>query len=62
MSEESMRQALAKAWDEGHETWWERGPDGCDCDVTRWEDCSCFLYGTGDLLSLAQNPYRAAQV
>ena len=51
-----------KAWAEGHATWWNRGPDDCDCDVNSWLDCGCGLYMTGDLLSLEKNPYRAAKI
>ena len=54
--------ALAQAWDEGHETWWKRGPDDCQCGAWSSSECGCGLYGSGELLSLADNPYRAAKV
>ena len=49
---------LAKAWDEGHLTSWKRGPSGCKCGAWSAGECGCGLYGTGDVLSLAANPYR----
>jgi len=60
MSEETLRKALAQAWDEGHETWWKRGPDDCECGAWSSGECGCGRYGSGELLSLAENPYRRA--
>ena len=49
---------LAKAWDAGHLTSWKRGPSGCKCGAWSDGECACGLYGTGEVLSLAANPYR----
>ena len=53
-------EALAEAWDAGHLTRWRRGPDGCQCGAWHSGECGCGKYGTGQLLSLADNPHRAA--
>lgn len=52
--------ARAEAWDEGHMTRWRRGPDDCVCSAWSAGECGCGRYGTGPLLSLANNPYREA--
>lgn len=49
---------MARAWDEGHKHRWSRGDDGCECAAHSLGECSCGLYGTGELLSLNANPYR----
>ena len=49
----------AEAWDEGHRHRWRRDrDDGCTCAAWSSNECACGLYGTGELLSLADNPYR----
>lgn len=48
----------AEAWDEGHRHRQRRGPDDCPCGAWYEGECACGQYGTGDLLSLADNPYR----
>ena len=48
----------AQAWDEGHRHRWRRGPDDCRCNAWSSIECACGLYGTGELLSLGDNPYR----
>lgn len=48
----------AQAWDEGHRHRWRRGSDDCRCDAWSSIECACGLYGTGELLSLGDNPYR----
>lgn len=48
----------AQAWDEGCRHRWRRGPDDCRCDAWSSIECACGKYGTGDLLSLEDNPYR----
>lgn len=49
---------LATAWDEGHQTHWKRHwDDGCECYAYSSSECACGLYGTGELLSLKENPY-----
>jgi hypothetical protein len=48
----------AEAWDEGHKTRWRRGMDECICSAWSSSECGCGLYGTGELLSLGDNPYR----
>lgn len=48
----------AKAWGEGHRARWRRGPDECRCSAWSSSECACGEYGTGALLSLADNPYR----
>lgn len=53
-----LREAKAEAWDEGHRTWQQRGPDDCQCYAYSESECGCGLYGTGELLSLKSNPYR----
>ena len=53
-----LREAKAEAWDEGHLTRRLRGPDACRCSAHSEGECGCGLYGTGELLSLAKNPYR----
>lgn len=54
------RASLADAWEAGHVTRWRRGPDECQCCAYSAGECACGKYGTGELLSLAQNPYRDA--
>lgn len=54
------REALAKAWEEGHKTRWRRGWDDCQCSAWSSSECACGRYGTGELLSLGDNPYREA--
>lgn len=50
----------AEAWDEGHRHRWRRDrDDGCTCAAWSSDECACGLYGTGELLSLKDNPYRA---
>ena len=51
-------QVKAEAWDEGHRHRQRRGPDDCPCGAWYEGECACGQYGTGDLLSLADNPYR----
>ena len=53
--------AQAEAWDQGHKTRHKRGPSGCRCGAWSSGECGCGLYGSGELLSLADNPYRAAK-
>ena len=55
---DGVRPLLAKAWDEGHKHSWRRGPDGCQCYAYSSSECACGDYGTGELLSLKDNPYR----
>lgn len=58
---EYTRQVKAEAWDEGHKTRWRRDPDdGCTCGAWAEIECGCGNYGTGELLSLNDNPYRGA--
>ena len=57
---EARQRALAAAWEEGHKTRWRRGPDECQCCAYSAGECACGKYGTGELLSLAANPYREA--
>ena len=49
---------LAAAWDEGHETPWQRERDDCRCFAWSSSECGCGRYGTGRLIT--PNPYRAA--
>lgn len=62
MSEaDELREALAAAWDEGHRHNWKRDPDdGCRCGAWASFECGCGKYGSGELLSLSDNPYRRA--
>ena len=55
---EYTRQVQAEAWDAGHKTRWRRGLDECQCGAWSRNECGCGLYGTGELLSLADNPHR----
>jgi len=48
----------AKAWEEGHRHRQRLGPDDCACGAWYEGECACGQYGTGDLLSLADNPHR----
>ena len=52
------REVLAQGWDEGHRHRWRRGPDDCFCGAWSSIECACGKYGTGELLSLKDNPYR----
>ena len=47
----------AKAWHEGHLLRWRRGVDDCHCSARSAGECGCGRYGTGEMLSLADNPY-----
>ena len=49
--------AKREAWDEGHKVRKRRGKDGCKCHAWSPGECGCGLYGTGALISLAENPY-----
>lgn len=53
-----LAKVKAAAWDEGHKHWWRRGPDNCHCAAWSSSECGCGEYGTGELLSLKDNPYR----
>lgn len=55
----TVREAKAEGWDEGHQHRWRRGPDECICAAWSRIECACGKYGTGELLSLADNPYRS---
>jgi hypothetical protein len=58
---ERDRETAAKAWGEGHTTRWRRDPDdGCTCGAWASIECACGRYGSGELLSLNDNPYRAS--
>jgi hypothetical protein len=46
-----------RAWEEGHKTAWKRGPSECKCYAYSSSECGCGKYGTGELLSLNDNPY-----
>lgn len=46
---------MAQAWDEGHRTYRQRGPDGCQCAAYSEGECGCGLYGTN---IITPNPYR----
>lgn len=45
----------AAAWDEGHRTYQQFGPDGCECAAYNENECGCGLYGTN---VVTPNPYR----
>jgi len=49
---------LIAAWDEGHRKRQRRGPDDCQCAAWSEGECACGRYGSGPLVSLADNPYR----
>jgi hypothetical protein len=51
----------AEAWDEGHKHRQRLGADDCHCAAWSEGECACGLYGTGPLLSLTDNPYRAPE-
>lgn len=53
-----IRRIQAEAWDAGHKTRWRRGPDSCHCEAWSRSECACGKYGTGELLSLKENPHR----
>lgn len=53
-----IAQVCTAAWDEGHKSRWRRGDDDCKCEAWSSGECGCGLYGTGKLVSLADNPYR----
>ena len=53
-----LAEVLAEAWDAGHQYPWKRGPDDCRCGAWSSNECACGLYGTGPLVSLADNPHR----
>lgn len=55
---EHARKVKAEAWDEGHKHRHRLGQDECQCDAWNIGECACGLYGTGELLSLNDNPYR----
>ena len=57
---EHDRKVSEKAWDDGHVTPQRRGPDECECFAYSSGECACGLFGTGPLLSSAENPYRKA--
>lgn len=59
--ETALRETIAQAWDEGHRHLWKRGPDECMCGAWASMECACGKYGTGELLSLNDNPYRRGQ-
>ena len=50
--------AKADAWDEGHKACRSRGRSKCNCGAWNAGECACGLYGTGELVSLKDNPYR----
>lgn len=54
-----LRGRLADAWDEGHQRRRRRGPDCCLCEAWDEGECGCGEYGTGQLVSLGDNPYRS---
>ena len=54
---ERLRAENAIAWATGHSHPWRRGPDECRCGAWAKIECACGRYGTGELLSLADNPY-----
>jgi hypothetical protein len=51
-------EVASAAWDKGHKTRHRRGPDKCRCSAWSAGECACGRYGTGELLSLKDNPYR----
>jgi hypothetical protein len=53
-----LADVLSAAWDKGHKTRHRRGPDKCRCSARSAGECGCGRYGTGELLSLKDNPYR----
>jgi len=53
---EARRIAVA-AWAEGHQHPWRRETSDCHCGAWSSSECGCGKYGTGELLSLADNPY-----
>lgn len=55
---EAEARGAERGWDEGHKHRQRRGPDGCRCGAWGEHECGCGKYGTGSLLSLADNPYR----
>lgn len=57
---ERLRAENAAAWTAGHRHPWRLGPDGCRCGAWSSSECGCGKYGTGELLSLADNPYAEA--
>jgi len=57
----TVGEVKAEAWDEGHRHAWRRGPDECMCSAWSSNECACGRYGSGELLSLADNPYREAR-
>lgn len=59
---EVVKQAQAEAWDEGHQHRWKRDAnDGCRCGAWSSNECGCGKYGTGELLSLSDNPYDTSE-
>jgi hypothetical protein len=51
-------EVAAAAWDEGHNARRSRGRSKCNCGAWSDGECACGLYGTGELLSMKDNPYR----
>jgi hypothetical protein len=51
----------ANAWAEGHKHPWRRDASDCHCGAWSSIECGCGRYGTGALLSLADNPYQPPQ-
>ena len=57
--DQTLREAKAEAWDEGHRTPQDREPDGCQCGAWYEGECACGLFGTGTIIT--PNPYRKEQ-
>lgn len=58
-----LNQVKSEAWEEGHLHRWNRHwNDGCICEAWSSSECGCGKYGTGELLSLKDNPYSSKQL
>ena len=56
---QTIREAKAEAWDEGHRTPQDRELDDCRCEAWHEGECACGLFGTGEIIT--PNPYRQEQ-
>lgn len=47
----TVKKLLKGAWQEGHETPWEREPDNCKCYAWNSGECGCGEYGNGRIIT-----------
>ncbi len=56
-----LNSVRAAAWEKGHLHRQRRGPDDCHCYAYYPGECACGRFGTGELISLKDNPYKQGE-